>query len=156
MSSYAKERSVAIAAVLRACTVAQAVFDQLVKGETATKSDDSPVTGALLPLCRLANNRDELTVADYAAQALVSTLLFAHFPQYGLVGEEDSSDLRSEGQKTLRDKVVELANHALQHKSASNEDDADWNVIGSPTRSADDWLAAIDKGNASETAKGRA
>lgn len=42
---YAAEKQVAIAAVRRACILTNSVFNQLVKGETLTKEDASPVTG---------------------------------------------------------------------------------------------------------------
>lgn len=42
---YALEKQVAIAAVRRACVLTSSVFNQLVKGETLTKDDKSPVTG---------------------------------------------------------------------------------------------------------------
>lgn len=44
-NQYEQEQKVAIAAVLKACDVAQATFQKLVKNETVTKSDKSPVTG---------------------------------------------------------------------------------------------------------------
>jgi len=50
MSTYAKERDVAISAVLKACFVARSVQHRLINEETATKSDKSPVTGSF-PLC---------------------------------------------------------------------------------------------------------
>lgn len=43
--AYEKEQKVAIAAVLKACDVAQATFQKLVNDETVTKKDKSPVTG---------------------------------------------------------------------------------------------------------------
>ena len=47
MTDYSAEQAVAIAAVRRACKLTSAVFNNLVKGETLTKGDKSPVTGAL-------------------------------------------------------------------------------------------------------------
>jgi hypothetical protein len=44
---YAREKQVAIAAVRRACALTSSVFNKLVKSETATKGDKSPVTGTL-------------------------------------------------------------------------------------------------------------
>ena len=43
---YAFEKQVALAAVRRACTLTSSVFTKLVKNETLTKGDKSPVTGA--------------------------------------------------------------------------------------------------------------
>ena len=43
--SYATEEQVAVAAVRRACHLTSSVFNRLVKNETLTKGDKSPVTG---------------------------------------------------------------------------------------------------------------
>ena len=43
---YAAEKQIAIAAVRRACVLTASVFNKLVKQETMTKDDSSPVTGA--------------------------------------------------------------------------------------------------------------
>ena len=45
---FATERQVAITAVRRACGLTSAVFNKLVKNETLTKGDKSPVTGKSL------------------------------------------------------------------------------------------------------------
>ena len=45
---FTTERQVAITAVRRACGLTSAVFNQLVKDETLTKGDKSPVTGKSL------------------------------------------------------------------------------------------------------------
>ena len=44
--AYATEEQVAVAAVRRACHLTSSVFNKLVKNETLTKDDKSPVTGA--------------------------------------------------------------------------------------------------------------
>ena len=43
--AYAAEKQIAIAAVRRACVLTASVFNKLVKQETLTKDDSSPVTG---------------------------------------------------------------------------------------------------------------
>jgi 3'(2'), 5'-bisphosphate nucleotidase len=43
--SFATEKQVAVAAVRRACRLTSSVFNKLVKNETLTKDDKSPVTG---------------------------------------------------------------------------------------------------------------
>ena len=43
--TYEAEKQVAIAAVRRACALTASVFNKLVKNETLTKDDKSPVTG---------------------------------------------------------------------------------------------------------------
>ena len=45
--SYAIEKQVAVAAVRRACALTASVFNKLVKSETLTKGDKSPVTGCV-------------------------------------------------------------------------------------------------------------
>jgi 3'(2'), 5'-bisphosphate nucleotidase len=42
---FASEKNVAITAVRRACALTDSVFNKLVKNETLTKDDKSPVTG---------------------------------------------------------------------------------------------------------------
>lgn len=42
---FAAEKQVAVAAVRRACLLTSSVFNKLVKNETVTKDDKSPVTG---------------------------------------------------------------------------------------------------------------
>ena len=46
IAAYAAETQIAIAAVRRACVLTASVFNKLVKQETLTKDDKSPVTGA--------------------------------------------------------------------------------------------------------------
>lgn len=96
--------------------------------------------------------KDRFTVADYAAQALVSKLIFAHFPNYKLVGEEDSKDLHSADQTSLREKIVELANWSLAQKTGNDEA---WDKVGSAALDEKTWLDAIDKGDATTTQEGR-
>jgi 3'(2'), 5'-bisphosphate nucleotidase len=83
------ERAVAIEAVVRACRLCEAVRDALVTQETLAKKDKSPVT-----------------VADYSAQALVGMMLERAFPAIPLVGEEDTSDLRTDGGAATLQNVV--------------------------------------------------
>jgi 3'(2'), 5'-bisphosphate nucleotidase len=45
--AYEAEKQFAVAAVRRACRLTSTVFDKLVKNETLTKGDKSPVTGNL-------------------------------------------------------------------------------------------------------------
>ena len=53
----AAEKQIAIAAVRRACVLTASVFNKIVKKETVTKEDSSPVTGAssrlLSPMCAM-------------------------------------------------------------------------------------------------------
>lgn len=110
--AYATERQVAIEAVILACQLCRGVRETLVSDETLAKKDKSPVT-----------------VADYGAQALVSAALAAAFPADPLVGEEDATDLRSEENAELREKVVAAVTRV------------------SPELATEEILAAIDRGN---------
>ncbi|KAI8063188.1 3',5'-bisphosphate nucleotidase [Gongronella butleri] len=105
MALYAKERAVAIQAVLQASKVCQSVFQHLVANETLTKGDKSPVT-----------------VADFSAQAIVNTYLTKAFPEDPIVGEEDSKDLQGDTGKILRDKVFSLTNGVLDAQEKMTED----------------------------------
>jgi 3'(2'), 5'-bisphosphate nucleotidase len=75
---FALERQAALEAVRLASHVCLAVQRRWVAGATLSKGDKSPVT-----------------VADYAAQAVVSHLLARRFPHVPLVGEEDAAALRA-------------------------------------------------------------
>jgi len=97
-------------------------------------------------------------VADYTAQALISKLIFAHFPSYALVGEEDSADLHSHSQTPLREKIVELANESLSTPLPVSEDEERWTSViqtGKEGCSEKEWLEAIDKGDATSTSSGK-
>lgn len=48
-NAYATEKQLAVAAVRRACTLTSNVFNKLVKNETLTKNDKTPVTGKVHP-----------------------------------------------------------------------------------------------------------
>lgn len=84
---------------------------------------------------------------------MISKLIFAHF-DHPLVGEEDSSDLAQESQATLKSHIVQLANEALSTPLSCTEDNEAWSKLGEKYE-ADEWLQAIDKGNAEETANGK-
>jgi len=91
-----KERQVAIAAVEYACKICEKVRQTLVSDETLNKKDNSPVT-----------------VADYAAQAVINLAILDSFPSDPVVGEEDSKDLQSPQAAHLKAKVVESTNDIL-------------------------------------------
>ena len=85
MTDHASELDVALEAVRAAARVCRAVQQRLVSAETLEKKDKSPVT-----------------VADFASQAIVCQRLGALLPDDRVVGEEDSAELRAEGQVALR------------------------------------------------------
>ena len=79
----------AIDAVDEASGVCRDIQAQLVTGDTLTKKDRSPVT-----------------LADFAAQAVICRRLGARFPDISVVGEEDTGDLRKDENRGLLDKMA--------------------------------------------------
>jgi len=87
--TYDTERAAAVDAVRKACRLGQAVQERFIAGTELKKGDKSPVT-----------------VADYGAQAIVSTLLHGAFPHDPLVGEEDAAALRDPANAALKGSVI--------------------------------------------------
>lgn len=85
-------------------------------------------------------------VGDYAAQAVISSMLHRAFPQDPIVGEEDAAELREDSGATLRDRIVSLANEALTGELGIGEN-ADWGVGPGQGKSTEELLDAIDRGN---------
>jgi len=77
----------AIEAVRKACEVASRVQTKLA-GQALTKEDRSPVT-----------------VADFAVQALIASMLKKAFPKDSLVAEEDSATLRGAEEAVMLDQI---------------------------------------------------
>lgn len=129
--AFSVEKHVAIAAVRRACLVTCTVFNQLVRDKTDTlkKEDESPVT-----------------VGDYAAQAVINTVLRNAFPKDPIVGEEGADALRQESNARLRERVVSLATNALQEDLIDGEK-AQWGLGSQHEHSSEALLKAIDEGN---------
>lgn len=83
--NYQKEVEFALESIRLAAQVVKSVRAQMVEA-AFTKQDESPVT-----------------IADFAAQALVAKFLKEKFPKDPLVGEENASELRQEeGGKTIQ------------------------------------------------------
>ncbi|KAJ3713994.1 hypothetical protein DFJ43DRAFT_1007991 [Lentinula guzmanii] len=127
--AYTTEKQFTISAVRRACLVTSSVFNKLVKNETLVKGDKSPVT-----------------VGDYSAQAVISSMLHRAFPNDSIVGEEDAADLRAENGALLRNRIVELANEALSAELGIG-DVPEWGIGPGSKQTADELLDAIDRGN---------
>lgn len=104
-------RPSAVEAVVAASRVCREVQQRLVAGSALQKGDKSPVT-----------------VADFAAQAIVSHMLAEVAPGIPMVGEEDAAALRDADNADLADKVVACVQAVL------------------PSLSRDAVLAAIDRG----------
>ncbi|KAK4053584.1 3'(2'),5'-bisphosphate nucleotidase [Microbotryomycetes sp. JL221] len=137
-SMYEREQRVAIAAVLKASLLAKKVQDQLVGSGGVQKKDKSPVT-----------------VADYTCQALVSSLIFAHFPQDQIVGEEDSSELSTPENAQTKQQIMRLANEAMKETVPGQEEEREWNQVKAVERSEKEWLDVIDRGNSTGGNSGR-
>lgn len=106
------ELDIAIRAVADACALTRSVQAQLDQIRQLTKDDRSPVT-----------------VADFAAQAIVAMALRDKFPDVSLVGEESAADLRS----SAHSGIVAAITHAVRRIR--------------PQVSDDEVLDAIDVGN---------
>jgi HAL2 family 3'(2'),5'-bisphosphate nucleotidase len=106
------ERAAALDAVRAASVMCAAAQGRLVAGDTLTKGDDSPVT-----------------VADFAAQAVVVASLTERLGAVELVGEEDPADLASADRSTLRDGVVSLVAGQLG-RAIDDRQVLDWIGVG--------------------------
>jgi 3'(2'), 5'-bisphosphate nucleotidase len=106
------ERTAAVDAVLAASLLCAAAQGRLVAGDTLTKGDESPVT-----------------VADFAAQAVVCATLTDRLGEIELVGEEDATDLADDAQSGLRDGVVDLVSQQRAEPVAAGQV-LDWIAVG--------------------------
>lgn len=118
MTSYARELAVAEASVLRAAAV--------------TKTVQSTVTGVA------KEDQSPVTVADFAAQALLIAGLRQAFPDDSFVGEEDAMQLR-------RDPALVSAVYGLVQRAPPVVEGSSSSLLASPA-SVDDTLALIDNG----------
>lgn len=128
-----REAAIAVQAVLRACHITHHVQSTLSPSLTETKLDKSPVT-----------------IADYASQALLAHLLSLEFPNDPLIGEEDTTSLRTDTQQSnaMRTKITQLVNDALALTS-------DQLGPALPSLREEKVLAAIDRGNSEGGKAGR-
>ncbi|KAM0739001.1 hypothetical protein ACQRIT_006738 [Beauveria bassiana] len=124
---FERERAVAEAAVLRAAILTKNVQSRV---SAVSKADATPVT-----------------VADFAAQALLISALHAAFPGDGFLGEEDSLALRNDAQ--LCDQVYNLVVSSAADAVASGGGGGDGEALASPS-SVDEMLNLIDLGGAGQ------
>ncbi len=85
-------------------------------------------------------------MGDYAAQAVVNTILGRTFPKDPIVGEEDAADLRQESGKILRERIVQLASETLAAPLAEGEKE-EWGLGPNQAQTSEQLLDAIDRGN---------
>ena len=102
--SYTQELSVAIEAVRLASSVCSKVQAELALAQQLEKGDKSPVT-----------------VADFAAQAVVCRALQAGFEADPVVGEEGGDDLRPESAAALCQQVTDYVLAAIGEAASSEE-----------------------------------
>ncbi|KAG6856206.1 hypothetical protein H0H87_006602 [Tephrocybe sp. NHM501043] len=88
----------------------------------------------------------DMNIGDYAAQAVISTILNRAFPTDPIVGEEDAAELREESGHGLRDRIIELANEAIVEELGLG-DNAEWGIGPGQQQTTDQLLDAIDRGN---------
>lgn len=105
-----RQRSAALDAVRAASESCAAAQGRLAAGDTLTKGDASPVT-----------------VADFAAQAIVCATLVDRLGAIELVGEESSSDLADN--EPLRDGVIDLV-AAQRGSDVSAQQVLEWISVG--------------------------
>lgn len=138
---YSRELSLALRAVHSASLLTKNVLRSLHNHVSAeTKVDDSPVT-----------------IADFAAQAVIISAIHAVYPDDLFIGEESAEALR--GNDGLADRVWELVSRAasrkseVQHVQAHEGDTAPVSLAFPGTKAQ--MLDVIDLGRGKETGKGR-
>jgi 3'(2'), 5'-bisphosphate nucleotidase len=115
----AVELAAALTAVRAASDLCRSAQGRLLAGHTLTKHDQSPVT-----------------IADFAAQAVVCAELTGALGAVEMIGEEDAADLRSAHSASMLAAVTDLV--ATQRgRDASAGAVLDWISVGSSTGSAD-------------------
>ena len=113
------ELAAAVAAVRVASAVCRGAQGRLLAGQTLTKGDQSPVT-----------------IADFAAQAVVCAELTESLGAIEMIGEEDSDDLRSADAADLLDAVTGLV-RTQRNDAVSPGTVLDWISVGSSTGTTD-------------------
>lgn len=98
-------RTAALSAVREACAVTELVRARLCESDTMQKADKSPVT-----------------VADFAAQAIMILLLKRQFPGIPFVAEEDARELRAPAGEVLLEAVVAWVRQCPQLELVSPEE----------------------------------
>ncbi|KAA3479762.1 SAL1 phosphatase-like [Gossypium australe] len=128
--AYDKELAAAIKAASLAARLCRKVQKALLQSDVRSKH---------------GRNKSPVTVADYGSQALVSFVLQQEFPgEFSLVAEEDSNDLRKDGDGEIVERIAKLVNESLTS-------DGSYGV----SLSSEDVLKAIDSGKSEGGSQGR-
>lgn len=93
-------------------------------------------------------------MGDFAAQAVVNTILGNAFPADEIVGEEDAKDLRVPEGADLRTRVVELARETLSAPLGLGEQEQ-WGLGSGKSHTEEELLSAIDRGTSQGGNTGR-
>ena len=93
---YERERVTAVAAVLRAAAVCERVRAGFSADDARQKDDRSPVT-----------------IADFAAQAIIIDMIESMYPKDEIVGEEDAALLKSTDGAALGEAVLDVLRPAI-------------------------------------------
>ena len=135
-SPYSSELALALQAVHAASLLTKSVLRSLSNHVGAeTKADDSPVT-----------------VADFAAQAIIISIIQAVYPSDAFLGEESADALRRDGD--LGKQVWQLVQRAASPSAAQSGEVQQQSSLAFPASEAD-MLDAIDRGRGEQTARGR-
>jgi len=119
VDALAAEFPAALAAVRAATEVCRGAQGRLLAGHTLTKGDQSPVT-----------------IADFAAQAVVCAELTDRLGVIDMIGEEDSNDLRAPDATELLDAVTGLV-RTQRGDAVSSDSVLDWISVGASAGAGD-------------------
>ena len=118
-ADFSPEMAAALAAVRAASRVCSGAQGRLLAGHTLTKGDESPVT-----------------IADFAAQAVVCAELTDALGDVEMIGEEEADDLRAPEAVGLLDAVVGLVG-AHRNEVVTSGAVLDWISVGASAVASD-------------------
>lgn len=102
---FEKEMETAQNAVINAMRISKTVQMELTGADAITKADKSPVT-----------------IADFAAQAIICKILREHFPDIPIVAEENSEVLKKPENRAILEKVLYYIVNDEKTKNIQDED----------------------------------
>lgn len=134
---YEREAYIARLAVQKASLLTRSISEQILANKsssTITKTDKSPVT-----------------IGDFSAQAIIINAIKTNFPHDEIIGEEDSSDIKTNvelGQKILKALQENDVEYSKTHKGSVVN-------LGPEFESIDQVASIIDQGNSEGGSVGR-